>query len=57
MPRAAVREVTKVIQGGYAAAEQAAWVEDQCEDLSFAADKATVPWETAQDMLRVRAPK
>jgi hypothetical protein len=43
----------EVTRGGYTVAEQAAWVEDQCEDLKFAADKATVMREAAQDRLRV----
>lgn len=43
----------KVTRGGYTVAEQAAWVEDQCADLKFAADKATVVREAAQDRLRV----
>jgi hypothetical protein len=42
----------KVTRGGYTVAEQAAWVETQCEDLRFAADKATVTREAAQDHLR-----
>jgi hypothetical protein len=43
----------KVTRGGYTVAEQAAWVEEQCADLKFAADKATVIREAAQDRLRV----
>jgi hypothetical protein len=43
----------KVTRGGYTVAEQGAWVEDQCADLKFAADKATVVREAAQDRLRV----
>jgi len=43
----------KVTRGGYTVAEQAAWVETQCEDLELAADKATVRREAAQDRLRV----
>jgi hypothetical protein len=43
----------KVTRGGYTVAEQTAWVEQQCEDLKFAADKATVVREAAQDHLRV----
>ena len=43
----------KVTRGGYTVAEQAAWVDDQCEDLKFAADKATVIREAAVDRLRV----
>jgi hypothetical protein len=43
----------KVTRGGYTVAEQSAWVDDQCEDLKFAADKATVVREAAQDRLRV----
>lgn len=42
----------KVTRGGYTVAEQAAWVEQQVEDLKFAADKATVTREAAQDHLR-----
>jgi hypothetical protein len=38
---------------GYTVAEQAAWVEEECADLKFAADKATVVREAAQDRLRV----
>lgn len=34
-------------------AEQAAWVDEQCADLKFAADKATVVREAAVDRLRV----
>jgi predicted transcriptional regulator len=43
----------KVTRGGYTVAEQAAWVEEQRADLKFAADKATVVREAAQDRLRV----
>lgn len=43
----------KVTRGGYTVAEQAAWVEGECADLKFAADKATVVREAAQDRLRV----
>lgn len=43
----------KVTRGGYTVAEQTAWVDDQCSDLKFAADKATVVREAAQDRLRV----
>ena len=43
----------RVTRGGYTVAEQAAWVDEQCEDLKFAADKATVTREAAQDRLRV----
>ena len=43
----------KVTRGGYTVAEQSAWVDDQCGDLKFAADKATVIREAAQDRLRV----
>lgn len=43
----------KVTRGGYTVAEQSAWVDDQCADLKFAADKATVVREAAQDRLRV----
>lgn len=43
----------KVIRGGYTVAEQSAWVDEQCADLKFAADKATVVREAAQDRLRV----
>ncbi|MGH3304126.1 MAG: hypothetical protein ACRDOK_21090 [Streptosporangiaceae bacterium] len=43
----------KVTRGGYTVAEQQAWVDQQCEDLRFAADKATVVREAAQDHLRV----
>jgi hypothetical protein len=43
----------KVTRGGYTVAEQTAWVEDQCDDLKFSADKATVVREAAQDRLRV----
>ena len=34
-------------------AEQSAWVEEECADLKFSADKATVVREAAQDRLRV----
>jgi len=43
----------KVTRGGYTVAEQAAWVDEQCADLKFAADKAMVIREAAQDRLRV----
>jgi hypothetical protein len=43
----------KVTRGGYTVAEQSAWVDDQCADLKFAADKATVVREAAVDRLRV----
>jgi len=43
----------KVTRGGYTVAEQTAWVEQECEDLKFAADKAQVVREAAQDRLRV----
>ena len=43
----------KVTRGGYTVAEQSAWVDDQCADLKFGADKATVVREAAQDRLRV----
>ena len=43
----------KVTRGGYTVAEQSAWVDEQCDDLKFAADKATVIREAAQDRLRV----
>ena len=43
----------KVTRGGYTVAEQAAWVEGECADLKFGADKATVVREAAQDRLRV----
>jgi hypothetical protein len=43
----------KVTRGGYTVAEQSAWVDEQCADLKFAADKATVIREAAQDRLRV----
>jgi hypothetical protein len=43
----------KVTRGGYTVAEQSAWVDDQCTDLKFAADKASVVREAAQDRLRV----
>jgi hypothetical protein len=43
----------KVTRGGYTVAEQDAWVGEQCADLKFAADKATVIREAAVDRLRV----
>lgn len=43
----------KVTRGGWTAAEQDAWVENECGDLKFSADKATVVREAAQDRLRV----
>jgi hypothetical protein len=43
----------KVTRGGYTTAERDAWVDEQCGDLKFAADKATVIREAAQDRLRV----
>ncbi len=43
----------KVTRGGYTVAEQSAWVEEQCADLRYAADKAAVVREAAQDRLRV----
>lgn len=43
----------KVTRGGYTTAERDAWVDDQCGDLKFAADKATVVREAGQDRLRV----
>jgi hypothetical protein len=43
----------KVTRGGYTVAEQDAWVGEQCSDLKFSADKATVVREAAQDRLRV----
>jgi hypothetical protein len=43
----------KVARGGYTTAERDAWVEEQCADLKFAADKATVIREAALDKLRV----
>jgi hypothetical protein len=43
----------KVTRGGYTVAEQSAWVDEQCTDLKFAADKAAVVREAAQDRLRV----
>lgn len=43
----------KVTRGGYTVAEQSAWVDEQCADLKFSADKATVVREAAQDRLRV----
>lgn len=39
-------------RGGYTVAEQSAWVEEECADLKFLADKATVIGEAAQDRLR-----
>jgi hypothetical protein len=46
-------ESPKVTRGGYTTAERDAWVDDQCADLKFDADKATVVREAAQDRLRV----
>jgi hypothetical protein len=43
----------KVTRGGYTVAEQAAWVDEECADLKFAADKAAVVREAAVDRLRV----
>lgn len=43
----------KVTRGGYTVAEQSAWVDGECADLKFSADKATVVREAAQDRLRV----
>ena len=43
----------KVTRGGYTVAEQTAWVDNECADLKFDADKATVVREAAQDRLRV----
>jgi hypothetical protein len=43
----------KVTRGGYTVAEQSAWVDDQCDDLKFKSDKATVVREASQDHLRV----
>jgi hypothetical protein len=43
----------KVTRGGYTVAEQAAWVDEECADLKFAADKATMVREAAVDRLRV----
>lgn len=43
----------RVTRGGYTVAQQSAWVDEQCADLKFAADKATVIREAAQDRLRV----
>jgi hypothetical protein len=43
----------KVTRGGYTTAERDAWVDEQCADLKFAADKATVVREAGQDRLRV----
>jgi hypothetical protein len=43
----------KVTRGGYTVAEQSAWVDEQCADLKFSADKATAVREAAQDRLRV----
>ena len=40
-------------RGGYTVAEQSAWVDNQCAELKFDADKATVVREAAQDRLRV----
>lgn len=42
----------KVTRGGYTSAERDAWVDLQVEELKFAADKATVVREAAQDHLR-----
>jgi hypothetical protein len=42
----------KVSRGGYTTMYVTAWVEEQCADLKFAADKATVVREAAQDRLR-----
>jgi hypothetical protein len=39
--------------GRYTVAEQAAWVDEEYAELKFAADKATVVREAAQDRLRV----
>lgn len=43
----------KVTRGGYTTAERDAWVDDQCAEVKFEADKATVVREAAQDRLRV----
>lgn len=43
----------KVTRGGWTVGERMAWVDEQCADLKFAADKATVVREAAQDRLRV----
>ena len=43
----------KVTRGGFTTAERDAWVDNQCSDLKFDADKATVVREAAQDRLRV----
>jgi hypothetical protein len=43
----------RVTRGGYTTAERDAWVDEQCADLKFAADKATVVREAGQDRLRV----
>ena len=43
----------RVTRGGYTTAERDAWVDSQCSDLKFDADKATVVREAAQDKLRV----
>ena len=43
----------KVTRGGYTVAEQTAWVDSECSDLKYDADKATVVREAAQDHLRV----
>lgn len=43
----------KVTRGGYTVAEQTAWVDTECSDLKYDADKATVIREAAQDHLRV----
>jgi hypothetical protein len=39
--------------GEYTVAEQSAWLDEQCADLKFAADKANVVREVAQDRLQV----
>lgn len=46
-------QAPKVARGGFTVAEQTAWVDQQCTDLKFASDKATVVREAAQDRLRV----
>jgi hypothetical protein len=43
----------KATGGGYTVAEQTAWVDEQCVDLKFAADKATVVRAAPVDRLRV----
>jgi hypothetical protein len=43
----------KVTRGGYTTSERDAWVDEQCADLKFTADKATVVREAGQDRLRV----